>query len=303
MSRNFEKWLKTFTRTLRTSSFWVDWNKVLMDVKIYKDELNILNGLIGAKDIEDEFRRIAKKYPNVVECIPILLAIRSTKVELSSEVLSFDPDKHDLDKICEFMEESGLFMVLRDKNIKNLIDYLTGVGVGLDSNARKNRTGKIMEDKVERFLKDSKIKYFKQMSSDAVEKKFNIDLSPITDSKAIKRFDFVFKVNNIVYGVEVNFYASGGSKLNETARSYQEIAEKSKKIKNFRFMWITDGSGWFTAKNNLKQTFEILDDVYNINNLKNDLFKKLSDWTNEIHEEIDVLSDEDIILKTKKSHS
>lgn len=299
MSRSFDNWLKTFTKTLRTSSYWVDWDKVLRDVKIYKDELNILNGLIGVQNIEAEFKRIAKKYPSVIKCIPILLAIRSTTIDLSSKSINFNPVKHNINEICEFMNESGLFTVLRDKNIKNLIDYLTGVEVGLDSNARKNRTGKIMEDKVEQFLKDSKIEYFKQMSSQDVEKKFKIDLSPITNSKSIKRFDFVFKVNNIVYGVEVNFYASSGSKLNETARSYQEIAEKSKKIKNFRFMWITDGSGWFTAKNNLKQTFEVLEDIYNINNLKNNLFMKLSNWTEDIYEEIDVLASEDIILNIK----
>lgn len=299
MPRNFDKWLKTFTKTVRTSSYWVDWNKVLKNVQKYKDELNILNGLIGEKDIECEFRRIVNKFPNVIECIPILVAIRSTQVELSSGIIKFNAKQHNIDEVCTFMNESGLFDVLKNKNIKNLIDYLTGVEVGLDSNARKNRTGKIMEDKVEQFLVESKIKYHKEMTSRDVEKEYGINLSPITKSCSIKRFDFVFKVGNIVYGLEVNFYGSGGSKLNETARSYLEIAEQAKKIKNFKFMWITDGCGWETAKNNLRQTFEVLDDMYNINNLKNDLFKKLSNWTKDIYDEIDVLADEDIVLQYK----
>lgn len=299
MPRNFDKWLKTFTKTVRTSSYWVDWNKVLKNVQKYKDELNILNGLIGEKDIESEFRRIVNKFPNVIECIPILVAIRSTQVELSSGIIKFNAKQHNIDEVCAFMNESGLFDVLKNKNIKNLIDYLTGVEVGLDSNARKNRTGKIMEDKVEQFLVESKIKYHKEMTSKDVEKEYGIDLSPITKSCSIKRFDFVFKIGNIVYGLEVNFYGSGGSKLNETARSYLEIAEQAKKIKNFRFMWITDGCGWETAKNNLRQTFEVLDDMYNINNLKNNLFKKLSNWTKNIYDEIDVLADEDIVLQYK----
>lgn len=290
-----------FYQNFRASSYWVDWNKVLQNVQKYKDELNILNGLIGVEHIEKEFRRIVCKYPEVAKCIPILVAIRSTEVELSSGTINFNPAKHNIDEICVFMNECGLFKILKNKNIKNLIDYLTGVEVGLDSNGRKNRTGTIMEQKVEQFLTNANIKYWKEMSSNHVEKEFNIDLSPITDSgESIKRFDFVFKVKNIVYGVEVNFYSTQGSKLNETARSYKEIAEKAKKIKNFRFMWITDGCGWKGAKNNLHETFNVLDDIYNINNLKNNLFLRMANWTKNIYDEIDVMADEDIVLQNKK---
>jgi type II restriction enzyme len=135
------------------------------------------------------------------------------------------------------MKECGLFKILQDKSIKNLVDYLTGIEVGLDSNARKNRGGTLMADKFENFLKSSGIAYNKEMNAKDVQKKYDINLSALTNSgKTVKRFDFVFKINEIVYGVEVNFYSTGGSKLNETARSYKQIAQESKAIENFRFM-------------------------------------------------------------------
>jgi len=298
MARNFLKWLNTFTRTIRTSDYWVDWDKVLANVEKYKDELNILNGLIGVMNIESEFRRIVNKYPKTLECLPILIAIRGTQVELEQGIINFKSDSQHIDEICKFMDDSGLFKIFQNKNIKNLVDYLTGVEVGLDSNGRKNRGGHLMEDKFEQYLKDSKIQYDKEMYAKDVEKKYGIDLSPITNnSSSTKRFDFVFKQNDIVYGVEVNFYSGGGSKLNETARSYKEIALASKKIKNFRFMWVTDGLGWSSAKNNLKETFDVLPYIFNINNLKNGVLDKIKNWTNDIYDEIDVTAMEDIILK------
>jgi len=300
MARDFLKWLHTFTRTIRTSDYWVDWDKVLKNVEKYKDELNILNGLIGVNDVENEFRRIVKKYHKTLECLPMLVAIRSTQVELESGIINFESNAQHINEICKFMNECGLFKIFKDKNIKNLVDYLTGVEVGLDSNGRKNRGGHLMEDKFEQYLKEAKIPYDKEMTSTDIEKKYHIDLSPITNNSSVtKRFDFVFKQNGIVYGVEVNFYTSGGSKLNETARSYKELALTSKNINGFKFIWITDGIGWSSAKNNLKETFDVLPYMFNINNLKNGVLDKIKNWTNDIYDEIDALAEEDIILKNK----
>lgn len=301
MARDFQKWLNTFTNTIRTSSYFVDWNKVLKNVEKYKDELNILNGIIGSNDIENEFRRIVIKYPQVVETIPILLAYHYDCIQLSSKTITFKHNDYNINEILLFMHESGLFKFLVDKNIKNLIDYLTGVEVGLDSNARKNRGGHLMEDMFEEFLIKSKIVYDKEIYANDIEKKYSIDLSAITNNKKTKkRFDFCFRLSNgIVYAVEVNFYSGSGSKLNETARSYKEIALASKGIKNFKFMWITDGAGWHGAKNNLKETFDVLDNLYNINNLKNGVLTKLTNWKANIYKEIDTVSKRDIELFKK----
>lgn len=150
----------------------------------------------------------------------------------------------------------------------------------LDSNGRKNRGGHLMEDLVEKYIvKASFIKgvnYFKEMKISEIEEKFKIDLSQISNNgKTVKRFDFVIKTENMIYGIETNFYASSGSKLNETARSYKQIAQEAKDINSFTFVWFTDGKGWIDARNNLKETFEILETIYNIDDMENDIMKTL----------------------------
>ena len=161
-----------------------------------------------------------------------------------------------------FMEKTGLFELLQNHIIHNLVDYVTGVEVGLDSNGRKNRTGHTMEDLVESYLKKAGFiknkTYFKEMYLSEVE----------------KRYDFVTLKNNKVYGIECNFYGSDGSKLNETARSYKTLAIKSKTIDNFVFVWLTDGKGWNSAKNNLEETFDELSTVFNLYDLENGAFNK-----------------------------
>ena len=170
------------------------------------------------------------------------------------------------------MRETGLFAMLEKHIIRNLLDYVTGVEVGLDSNARKNRGGDQMEDLVEKFIIKSNVtEYHKEMYLKDIEKIYDLNLSGIT----AKKFDFVVNVNREIYAIEANFYTSGGSKLNETARSYKLIAEESKNINGFKFIWITDGYGWKSAKRTLKETFDVLEYIYNINDLENGIFNKL----------------------------
>ena len=175
---------------------------------------------------------------------------------------------------------TGLFDLLQNKIDSNLMDYIIGVEVGLGSNGRKNRGGHQMEDLVEYFIKEAGFvkeeTYFKEMTKSEIEKKFGLDLSAISnDGKTEKRFDFVIYYNNIIYGCECNFYSGGGSKLNETARSYAKIALESKTIKGFKFVWFTDGIGWNKAKHNLEETFDVLDNLYNLNDLDNGTIEKL----------------------------
>ncbi len=90
-----------------------------------------------------------------------------------------------------------------------------------------------------------------------------------------KRFDFVIKTDNQIYVIETNFYSGGGSKLNETARSYKMLAEEAKKVKGVTFIWFTDGTGWKSARKNLEETFNVLDTMYNINDLEKGILKQL----------------------------
>jgi type II restriction enzyme len=178
------------------------------------------------------------------------------------------------------MKNTGLFDLLQKHIIKDLLDYVKGIEVGMDTNARKNRTGHLMEDLVESFIiKAGFVKfssYYKELNKSDIERLFSINLDKISnDGKTEKRFDFVVKTDKCIYAIETNFYSGGGSKLNETARSYELIAREAKNIPGFKFIWITDGIGWNTARNNLEQTFDFLDDLFNINDLQEGKLKEV----------------------------
>lgn len=282
--RNFIKWLETFRASIATYSYYVDFNKVFRNVDSIKIELNILNSLIGSKNIRQDFESILAKYPEVVKCIPVLLAVRSMEIPISDEngmfVYEFGGMVYDTSVYSEFMEKSGLFDLMQNHLIGNLVDYVTGVETGLDSNGRKNRGGHLMEDLVELFIKKAGFKkdlnYFKEMYVSDISKKWNLDLSAISNQgKMEKRFDFVVKTDKKIYAIETNFYGSGGSKLNETARSYKTIAIEAKTIPNFEFVWFTDGIGWASAKNNLEETFDVLEHIYCINDMETGIMKEV----------------------------
>lgn len=283
MKRNFEAWISTFKDSIATWNYYVDFNKVYRNVDAVKVELHLLNSLINSKDIENDFKKLVADYPKVLRAIPILVAKREHEIKITeiegSFNFNFDKPNYSINEYCLFMKKSGLFDLLQNHLISDLTDYVKGIEVGMDTNGRKNRTGHIMEDMVEGyilkagFIKDST--YFKEMYKSDIERLFSIDLSSISnDGKSEKRFDFVLKTPTCVYAVETNFYGSSGSKLNETARSYELLAMQSKNIKGFKFVWFTDGNGWHSAKNNLRQTFDVLDDLYCINDLENGIISE-----------------------------
>lgn len=284
MKRNFDEWINNFKSSISNYSYYADFKKIYKNVDKVKVELNILNSLIGSKTIEDDFKNIMLKYPETLECIPLLLAVRSTEIfvkdEINEYLFDFKKMVYSMDDYVRFMQESGLFDLLQNHIINNLYDYVLGIEVGLDSNGRKNRGGHLMEDLVEKYIKESgfvkDVNYFKEMYLNDIEKRWNIDLSSLSGNNvSTKRFDFVIKTPKQIYLIETNFYASSGSKLNETARSYEMLAKKAKEIDGITFIWITDGLGWHDAKNNLKETFNELETMYNINDLENGTLKQV----------------------------
>ena len=174
-----------------------------------------------------------------------------------------------VDQYCYFMRQTGLFDLMERHLVANLYDYVLGVNTGLDSNGRKNRGGHLMEDLCEEFIKSTGLPYGKEVYIHEIERRTGLNLRAISgDGNATKRFDFVVYGRNTVYAFECNFYASGGSKLNETARSYEKLATEAATIPNFKFVWLTDGAGWRSAKGNLQKTFNVLDTIYNIAELE-----------------------------------
>lgn len=282
--RDFSKWLSGFRDSIATWKYYTDFEKVYLNVERIKDELNILNGLIGKKNIENEFRRIVKKYPDVLKVIPILIAKRESEINITDSkqnyVFNFKNPNYSTDEYVKFMKNTGLFDLLQNHVIHSLVDYIMGVEVGMDTNGRKNRTGDAMEDLVDSYITNAGFKegdnYFKQFAASEITQKWGLDLSEISNKgKSEKIFDFVVKTPSMVYGVETNFYGSGGSKLNETARSYKTIALESKNIQGFTFVWFTDGKGWTSARNNLEETFDVMEHIYNIKDLENGIISEV----------------------------
>ncbi|WP_443740298.1 type II restriction endonuclease [Treponema sp.] len=284
MKREFLKWLSTFRDSIATYSYYVDFEKVFGNVDLIKVELNILNSLIGSKNIKEEFELIVYKYPETLKCIPILLAVRQSEISITDESGSFNfnfsTQTRSISEYSNFMEKSGLFDLLSNHLVNNLIDYVTGIETGLDSNGRKNRGGHLMEDLVESyiqkagFVKDKN--YFKEMYIHEISSKWGIDLSAISNQgKMEKRFDFVVKTDKMIYAIETNFYGSGGSKLNETARSYKTLSSEADTINGFTFVWFTDGKGWISAKNNLEETFDVMENIYCIKDMENGVMREL----------------------------
>ena len=284
MARNFNEWLSKFKTSISDYTYYVDFEKIYKNIDKVKVELNILNSLIGSKNIEEEFQDILIKYPETLECIPLLLAVRSREIfvkdEINEYLFKFDKMVYSIKDYIRFMKESGLFNLLQNHIINNLYDYVLGIEVGLDSNGRKNRGGHLMENLVESYIikagykKD--VNYFKEMYLKDIEKKWNLDLREMSGNNiSTKRFDFVIKTDKQVYVIETNFYSGGGSKLNETARSYKMLAQESKKVDGVTFIWFTDGTGWNSARKNLEETFNELETMYNIDDLENGILESL----------------------------
>lgn len=283
MKRNFETWLSTMKDSIASWDYYVDFKKINEKMNSYRKYISLFNTLFESKDLYRDFAKIIKENPHSLSLIPVLLAKREEQIKIvdtgTEIVYNFSKPTQTIEEYLTFMESTGLFNIFRDKSIKDLYGYIYGIEVGMDTNSRKNRTGHLMENLVESYLVDYGFvkgkDYFKEMKLSDVERKFNIDLSSISNKgKTEKRFDFVIVKNNHVYASECNFYSSSGSKLNETARSYKNIALEAKNIDNFSFVWFTDGTGREDAKHNLEETFDVLDTLYNINDLNNGILNK-----------------------------
>lgn len=278
--RNFKDWLASMRASINNYDYYVDFNKVYKNTETIKIELNIMNSLIGSKNIESDFCSLLERYPEILKCIPTLLAVRQSEIyaQDNEEAILYNFAKINctIEQYITFMRKTGLLNLIANHLVNNLYDYVLGIETGLDSNGRKNRGGHQMEDLVEGFIKKTDVEYYKEMYLTEIESKWGVDLSAISaEGTSTKRWDFVIKTSNIIYVIETNFYSGGGSKLNETARSYKMIAEESRQVSGVEFIWITDGGGWKSARRNLEETFNTMHHLYNIAEMESGIFEKL----------------------------
>ena len=261
----FEKFLSELKETNADLSFYSDFEKISQNVDEITYSLNTLNYLIGKTDIKKAVSVIWERDKKAFEVMDVLIATRKKDNKLFLDATQNARNIHSLfgseEGVVLFLEETGLANLFRDKKIKDLVDYVFGVETGLDSNARKNRSGFIMEKRVAGLFDDAGIEYREQESSKKhpeVEAVLGVDE---------KRFDFVVKTSRKTYLMEVNFYSGGGSKLNETARSYTDIGPKVNSVEGYEFVWITDGQGWFSARNKLQEAFDAIPGIYNLTSI------------------------------------
>lgn len=265
MNRDFNKFMSQLQETNQTLDFFCDFDKIESNVNDIKLSLCMLNSLIGTTDLRKSVEAIWKRDRTAFRVMDILIAVRSNgkKVILDSsgQCVVLDSLFTSVDGVMEYLEETGLADIFRQKKINDLVDYVFGIETGLDTNARKNRSGHVMEKMVANIFDKNNISYRKEVYSTEWQ---NLQFVLGDDEK---RFDFVIETTNKIYLIEVNFYSGGGSKLNEVARSYSEIAPKINSVLGFEFVWITDGIGWKSAKNKLQEAYNIIPNIYNLTSL------------------------------------
>ena len=265
MSKDFDKFMSQLQETNQTLGFFCDFDKISANVDNIKLSLCMLNSMIGTTDLRGSVETIWNRDRSAFSVMDILIAVRSEgkKVVLNSagDCIVLDRLFTSIDGVLEYLEGTGLADLFRQKKIKDLVDYVFGIETGLDSNARKNRSGHVMEGMVASVLTNNNIEYRQEVYSTEWK-----DLQKVLGDDE-KRFDFVIQTPKKTYLIEVNFYSGGGSKLNEVARSYSDIAPKINSVPGFEFVWITDGIGWKSAKNKLQEAYSIIPSIYNLTSI------------------------------------
>ena len=265
MSKDFDKFMSQLQETNQTLGFFCDFDKISANVDNIKLSLCMLNSMIGTTDLRRSVETIWNRDRSAFSVMDILIAVRSEgkKVVLNSagDCIVLDRLFTSIDGVLEYLEGTGLADLFRQKKIKDLVDYVFGIETGLDSNARKNRSGHVMEGMVASVLTNNNIEYRQEVYSTEWK-----DLQKVLGDDE-KRFDFVIQTPKKTYLIEVNFYSGGGSKLNEVARAYSDIAPKINSVPGFEFVWITDGIGWKSAKNKLQEAYSIIPSIYNLTSI------------------------------------
>lgn len=258
----FNLFMSQLRETNATLDFYCDFPKIARNVADIEISLNTLNYLIGKDNLREAVEALWNRDKRVFEVMDILIATRKKDdkkyIDYDGSMQSIHTLFSSVDGVMKFIEGTGLDKVFQNKEVKDLVDYVFGVETGLDTNARKNRSGEITETLVARIFDNAGIKYREQVSS----KEYPAISAVLgTDQKV---FDFVISAKEKTYLIEVNFYSGGGSKLNEVARSYTDVAPKVNGVPGFEFVWITDGIGWNSARNKLEEAFAAIPSIYNL---------------------------------------
>lgn len=264
IKKDFNLFMSQLQETNQTLDFFCDFDKISANVAEVEISLNTLNYLLGKEDLTKAVEEIWQRDSTVFEILGILIAVRDEGhkpvVDDKGNVVLLKSYFESCANVVKFLQGTGLADIFISRRIKNLVDYVFGIETGLDTNARKNRSGHIMESSIAEILKRNGIKYRQEVYSSEFP-----ELSVLGADE--KRFDFLVETPKKKYLIEVNFYSGGGSKLNEVARAYTELAPKVNSVKGFEFVWITDGIGWKSARNKLEEAYNTIPSVYNLTSI------------------------------------
>lgn len=276
MKKDFELFMSQLAETNATLDFYTDFSKIRENVRSIEIKLNTLNYLIGKIDLDAAVKELWDNDKRVFSILDILIATRKEQNKKYLDDMGKPHLVHDLlssyDGVMKFLKGTGMAEVFQNKDIKNLVDYVFGVEAGLDTHARKNRSGDITELLLHRILTANGIEHRMEVYSHEfpeLQKALGADE---------KRFDFMIKTKRCTYLIEVNFYNGGGSKPNEVARAYRELSPIVNNVDGFEFVWVTDGQGWNSAKNKLEEAYNEIDRMYN--------FESLGDFLKEVKSEL-----------------
>ena len=268
---NFGSYVNHFFETLlpsnKTYEYFVDWGKVKSAVNKYLDELSLLNSLTkmdSTKRVERMYSLLLR-YPQIVEVIPLLIAerVKNGKIDI------FDPEiekflifefkqskvnESTVQQIIDFCIKTGIMDLFQE--VKDIHDYLLGVEVGIDTNARKNRSGDIFERMCQQKIRKLIGSKYSPLNNDP-----QFSLYPIVTkgkSKGKTHDVVIYKNGRPVLIVECNFYNVTGSKPISIAESYIEMHRIAKEH-NVEFLWVTDGPAWHKMKEPLLRSMKEID--------------------------------------------
>ena len=273
--------LSTLSITNRTPEYYVNWEKVNGGVKKHALALNTLNYLIGLNNLYEEAIQLFTQQPNLLEAVPVLFASRDVHLDVmevdEDESIFFynldfkNVDTTNIQKYVDFMQKSGLLDFLKHSANRSMVDYAYGVEVGLDSNGRKNRSGKVMEDLLEGQLRAVADFYGYQTMTQATAHRMRQEWQvEVPVDKSERKFDGALfdSHKRRLFLFETNYYGGGGSKLKSVAGEfkslYNHVIQNSEGIE---FVWVTDGQGWKTTAKPLSEAFAVIPNIFNINQL------------------------------------
>ncbi len=278
MKNNINNFLKTLEETNIELNDLIDIEKIIKIIDELQIKLNTLNYIISSNQIElnNKIEKLFISQPEVFLVLPYLVAISKDKIKKNNFLFRINNEIHNLSNflnspksIISFLELSGLSRLILDGKIKNFVDFLTGIEVGLDTNARKNRIGFKNEKEIDNIITNAFSKY--QYIS--IDRQLILEEFKNKVFLKNKKIDFVLTnhLNNKKVIIETSYYNSSGSKIIETAKSFEKLNQIISEIQNYYFLWIADGAGINLTSSFITKNSEQFNFVSNKNNFVNSI--------------------------------